>query len=103
MKEELINLLDELSESKIISLIYYARFLKEQPDELDAYDYELAKQADEILKKGEESIPLDKVLEELKLNDTQNQNTPTLILEEDDEKEIQKILKEDEWVTDINI
>lgn len=61
-------MIDELSEDKIISLIYYTKFLKEQPTELDEYDYQLAKEAEEILKKNEEPIPLDKVLEELGLN-----------------------------------
>lgn len=68
LKEELIEMIDELSEDKIISLIYYTKFLKEQPTELDEYDYQLAKEAKEILKKNEEPIPLDKVLEELGLN-----------------------------------
>lgn len=68
LKEELIEMIDELSEDKIISLIYYTKFLKEQPTELDEYDYQLAKEAEEILKKNEEPIPLDKVLEELGLN-----------------------------------
>jgi len=64
-KELIIDLIEDLPEDKVISLIYYAKFLKEQSDELDDYDYELSKEADNSLDSIEDAIPLEDACEYL--------------------------------------
>ncbi len=66
-KELIIDLIEDLPEEKIETVVDFIKFVKLQPTELDAYDYELAREAEKILKEDEESIPLDKVLEKLEL------------------------------------
>lgn len=66
-KELIIDLIEDLPEDKIETVVDFIKFVKLQPTELDAYDYELAREAEKILKEDEESIPLDKVLEKLEL------------------------------------
>ncbi len=64
-KELIIDLIEDLPEDKVISLIYYAKFLKEQSDELDDYDYELSKEADNSLDSIEDAITLEDACEHL--------------------------------------
>lgn len=58
-KEIIIDLVKDLPEEKINSVIDFIRFIKIQPTELDDYDYELAREADKALNDGEKPIPIE--------------------------------------------
>lgn len=64
-KELIIDLVKDLPEDKINSVIDFIKFIKVQPTELDDYDYELAREADKIISNGEKAIPLEEACKQL--------------------------------------
>jgi hypothetical protein len=67
-KEFIINLVEKLPEEKLDTVISFIQFIQQAPTDLDAYDYELAKNADQVIASGETPISLEDACKELGVN-----------------------------------